>query len=160
MNDKQITQLSQEEVNEASRKIACEITQNYLGALDIITFSNGGLWTVANISKYLLHKPNVFSLGNANEIDDVGIIEMLQDGKYPWGFGHNVIIIDDILDSGSTVQKINEEINNFSSIFNESNLFHYFLVSKYPRFSNMYTPKKYFAPISIDDKWIVFPWEQ
>ena len=100
------------------------------------------------------------SLGNANEIDDVGIIEMLQDGKYPWGFGHNVIIIDDILDSGSTVQKINEEINNFSSIFNESNLFHYFLVSKYPRFSNMYTPKKYFAPISIDDKWIVFPWEQ
>lgn len=99
---------------------------------EIVTFTKGGTFASAFVSKYLSWKPTILSLGEASFVD----------GKRR----RASILLDDILDTGTTVsaQKARHS---------------YFLFDK-PGAHRVWTPRTYFAAEVIPaEEWCVFPWE-
>lgn len=116
----------------------------------IVGVKRGGLIPAIKLS-HMLNKPMIMmscQLRDSN-IDDIKLLEAESLPK-----NQNILVVDDICDSGITLSKIVIEFLNqgFFSIktaalfYNTSQTFY---VDYYSRFIDR----------SIDDRWIAFPWE-
>lgn len=133
---------SYNDIEEIAKKVAKEINFDYKGANpSIITFTKGGTFASSFISKYLIWKPTIISIGDLFP----GTLFEAQDGY---------IVIDDILDTGKTAKNLDDELLGYSY----DNLFYYFLVYKHTD-RNIWKPKYSYAQEVVKDDWVVFPWE-
>lgn len=130
--------LSTKEIKEAAKNLA-QILHTFVNTpnFKILTFTRGGLFTVGEIVNHLNFKPEVLSLGKTSPVPVLGANET-------W------VVIDDILDTGITVNNLGAEWENLP---------HLFLVNK-PGNHRKYTPRFCATGITVDEsKWVVFPWE-
>lgn len=108
----------------------------------IITFNRGGLDTTALVCRSLSHKPTVIGIDP----------EQIVNGYY---FTREVkpIIVDDLLDTGATYQKVLRVFPGVSDI-------PYLVLFDKQTEKRVATPPNLFAAQTIhSEDWIVFPWE-
>lgn len=130
---------SYNDIEEISKKLAKVINENYGPSMpNLLTFTKGGTFASAFISKYLSWKPTIISLGT-----DFTILN-----NQPF------IVVDDILDTGNTVKCLNDMTDNFSG----NDVFHYFLIYKHTS-NKIWMPKYSYVQEIVKDDWVVFPWE-
>lgn len=106
-------------------------------SIKILTFTKGGLFASGYLCNYLDERPDVISIGKSSSPPQ----------QQP---GETWIVVDDILDTGRTVNGLGPEWTNN---------FHVFLVET-PGSHRAYTPRRYSYSIAAhESEWIVFPWE-
>lgn len=138
------------EINAAAQRLARALTLGFekseAAEVVLLTFCRGGLNTTAAVARYLTFKPVVLALGPTTPIPPP---HALLPGRsiFP-------VVVDDILDTGKTVQRLTR-----NSFWSES--LHLFLYDK-PGPHRIYTPKTY--AVGADktvpaNSWLVFVWE-
>ena len=108
----------------------------------ILTFTRGGVWASAFVVNHLSWKPMVLAIDPTSVIDSQ--LESIAE--------HHVVFLDDILDTGNTLNTFEQGYNcEFSS---------YFLIDKQTQ-HRIYTPTDCSAAqVLTTEDWLVFPWEE
>lgn len=110
----------------------------------IITFSRGGLDTVALVARYLSWKPTVYSFDPADTNHSTA--SRLAQFVLP-------VFIDDLLDTGRTFE-------NVSRVFPRIHASPYLVLFDKQTEKRIATPPNLHAAQTIvTEEWIVFPWE-
>jgi hypoxanthine phosphoribosyltransferase len=135
--------ISEQEMAQAVMAIACKIEDEFKGS-SIITFSNSGVHACSLIIRELSYKPTILAIDPAEFMArNALLLALSRDEK--------IVVIDDILDSGSTMKKFCGLWGGFDH--------HFFLVDKQGD-HRVFTPERMTAPlIKKTSDYIVFPWE-
>ena len=145
-------QLSFQDVMDAAEKISNAIRSSGYVPDYLIGVATGGLFPLALISKYLNNKNILTITAKSETINDKKVVEILYSPQISLG-GKKILLIDDITDSGETLQMISE------------------LVFKYYRpetvktaalgsnIDNSKVSPDFFA-LEETGEWLKFPWEK
>ena len=152
--------LSYETIVNDIRKLAININNSDTKYDAIISIAGGGLIPSRLLRNYLnipIYSINVKFYNNNNEINNEGqIIQWLSDKEIQELSGKNVLIVDDLDDTRTTLLFIIDKLKHYS--FNKIGI------------AVLYNKKKdksgeiplfceYFIVKDIDNHWINFPWE-
>lgn len=152
--------LSYETIVKDIRKLAMNINNSDTKYDAIISIAGGGLIPSRLLRNYLnipIYSINVKFYNNNNEINNEGqIIQWLSDKEIQELSGKNVLIVDDLDDTRTTLLFIIDKLKHYS--FNKIGI------------AVLYNKKKdksgeiplfceYFIVKDVDNHWINFPWE-
>lgn len=113
-------------------KLIAKIKATEYGFTSVLAITRGGLIPAT----YVAH---------ALDIDEVLVTDGQTGPQY--GEGANVLIVDDIADSGETLTEL---CNNVK--------FEHYTATMFMRYSSIFTPD-YVGEEIVDDQWVMFPWE-
>ena len=154
--EQEIYNLSWEEVENGAKNILKEIKERNINIDTIIPILRGGA-TLGNILSNNMDIESSFihtRRSNSNEINaEFGttvLIGMTNEDKIA---GKDILIVDDLLDKGTTMEFVVEELQKY----NPKSIH----IAVLYNFAKVEDSEKYLVGLSMEEKkWIVFPWEK
>lgn len=146
------TSPSYDEIHNACISIASDIKKHYSGVETIIGITRGGL-IPATIISHLLDKP-LFPLSYSSKAGKGD--NKNHDNEIPLftNVGSKVLIVDDICDSGRTLNEVQYQLNK-QNIETVTAVLYY---KDHP--NQVIVPDMYWRMVTENDGWIVFPFER
>lgn len=143
---------SYEEIHNACKDIASSIDAEHLGIKQIVGIARGGLLPAVILS-HLLNLPLLLveyssKTGNGDDKNHKNVLPLVeaQDG--------NVLVVDDICDSGGTLNEVAAHFTSCGVIVYTATL--YYKIQLTPKI----VPDYVWKTIPLDAGWVMFPYER